>query len=197
MLLKSAHKSVRRSFPGESAPRTALPALHSTPFNCAALRRDNHAGSAELRVRAALPGRPMRVCPTKQLRRHQRRGGCVWVRGYPVIQTLLQLRNAAGAPLARAHAHTHLRAHTPTTTTDSTCAARHLSRDPARNLWMPTLTVGTLGTLIILPYQRAPKPHRNSTGRPFRLCGFVLRHDAREASAGGQQAQVPGQPLPC
>ncbi len=27
----------------------------------------------------------------------------------------------------------------------------------------------------------------------FRLCGFVLRHDAREASAGGQQAQVPGQ----
>jgi hypothetical protein len=73
---------VVRSLPGESAPRTALPALHSTPFNCAALRRDNHAGSAELRVRAALPGRPMRVCPTQQLRRHQRRGGCVQVRGW-------------------------------------------------------------------------------------------------------------------
>ena len=35
---------VVRSFPGESMPRSALPALHSTPFNCAALRRDNHAG---------------------------------------------------------------------------------------------------------------------------------------------------------
>jgi hypothetical protein len=75
-------RCVVRSFPRESAPRTALPALHSTPFNCAALRRDNHAGSAILRVRAALPGRSMRMCPTQQLRRHQRRGGCVWVRGW-------------------------------------------------------------------------------------------------------------------
>jgi hypothetical protein len=73
---------VVRSLPGESAPRTVPPALHCTPFNCAALRRDNHAGSAELRVRAALPGRPMRVCPTQQLRRHQRRGGCVRVSGW-------------------------------------------------------------------------------------------------------------------
>jgi hypothetical protein len=75
-------RCVVRSFPRESAPRTALPALHSTPFHCAALRRDNHAGSAELRIRAALPGRSMRMCPTQQLRRHQRRGGCVWVRGW-------------------------------------------------------------------------------------------------------------------
>ena len=66
---------------------------------------------------------------------------CLQVKDHPVIQTLLQLRNAAGAPLARTHTHTHLRAHTPTTTTDSACAARHLSGDPARNLWMPTLNV--------------------------------------------------------
>jgi hypothetical protein len=32
---------------------------------------------------------------------------CLQVKDHPVIQTLLQLRNAAGAPLARTHAHTH------------------------------------------------------------------------------------------
>ncbi len=37
---------------------------------------------------------------------------CLQVKDHPVIQTLLQLRNAAGAPLARTqHTHTLARAH--------------------------------------------------------------------------------------
>lgn len=64
---------------------------------------------------------------------------CLQVKDHPVIQTLLQLRNAAGAPLARTHAHTQLRARTRR---PQTAPARHATcPETRREIWMPTLNV--------------------------------------------------------
>jgi hypothetical protein len=104
---------------------------------------------------------------------------CLQVKDHPVIQTLLQLRNAAGAPLARTHAHTQLRARTRR---PQTAPARHATcPETRREIWMPTLNVWYARYAQYSQYPTVPegaettqKQHRQAMSS-LRFCAQALR----------------------